>query len=40
MGFKDWYEEYTTKKIINLDDELNDSDKTILKKTRNKNRRR
>lgn len=32
MEFKDWYEEYTTKKIINLDDELNDSDKTILKK--------
>lgn len=32
MGFKDWYEEYTTKKIINLDDELNDRDKTILKK--------
>lgn len=32
MGFKDWYEEYTTRKIINLDDELNDRDKTILEK--------
>ena len=32
MGFKEWYEKYTTKKIINLYDELNEKDINILKK--------
>lgn len=32
MGFKEWYEEYTTKKIMNLYEELNEEDRNILKK--------
>lgn len=32
MVFNDWYEKYTTKKIINLYNELTESDRDILKK--------
>ena len=32
MWFKEWYEEYITKEIVNLYDELNKKDRSILKK--------
>ncbi len=32
MGYSEWYKEYTTKKIINLYNELDEKDRSILRK--------